>query len=65
MKKLLFILIAALFALNLPAQSVKLIEGKPDFLTGQKVIKVKFVYDENMKIGKTSEKDYIEKKVKD
>ncbi|HEY9113542.1 MAG TPA: hypothetical protein VIN10_02505 [Bacteroidales bacterium] len=65
MKKLLFILIAALFALNLPAQSVKLIEGKPDFLAGQKVIKVKFVYDENMKIGKTSEKDYIDKKVKD
>jgi hypothetical protein len=65
MKKLLFVLIAAFFTMNLAAQRVKLIEGKDDFLGGQKVIKVKFVYDENMKIGKTSEKDYVEKKVKD
>lgn len=65
MKKLLFVFISALFALNLPAQNVKLIEGNPDFLANQKVIKVKFVYDENLKIGKTSEKDYLDKKVKD
>jgi hypothetical protein len=65
MKKLLFVLIAAFFTLNLTAQRVKLIEGNDDFLSGQKVIKVKFVYDENMKIGKVSEKDYVEKKVKD
>jgi len=65
MKKLLFVLIAAFIAINLPAQNVKLIEGKPDFLANQKVIKVKFIYDENMKIGKTTEKDYLDKKVKD
>ena len=65
MKKLLFIVLAALVAVNLPAQNVKLIEGKPDFLGGQKVIKVKFVYDENLKIGKETEKAYLDKKVKD
>ena len=65
MKKLLLILIAGFLAISLPAQHVKLIEGNDDFLSGQKVIKVKFTYDENMKIGKVSEEDYVNKKVKD
>lgn len=65
MKHFLFLLIAAFIAISLPAQHVKLIEGNDDFLGGQKVIKVKFVYDENLKIGKVSEKEYVDKKVKD
>lgn len=65
MKNLLFVLIASFFAVSLSAQDVKLKEGSIDFLKGQREIIVKFTYDENMKIGKMTEKDYVDKKVAD
>lgn len=65
MKNLLLVLIFAFSAINLSAQDVKLKEGNIDFLKGQTSLVVQFTYDENMKIGKVTETEYIDKKVKD
>ena len=65
MKKYVFLLLMSVFALATQAQKVKLAEGKLDFLKGQEVIKLKFTYDKNMKLGKQKFEDYISKKVND
>jgi len=62
---LLMIVVMAAFVFTANAQKVKLVEGKLDFLKGQKELKLKFTYDDNMKIGKMKKDDYINKKVKD
>lgn len=65
MKKLLLLTFASFLIIGLKAQDVKLKEGNVDFLKGTKNLVVKFTYDPNMKIGKMTEKDYIDKKVND
>jgi len=51
-----------LFAYSGFAQSMKLESGKLDFLKGQKTLNVVYAYD-NMKVGKGTEQEYIDKKV--
>src|SRR6476646_7628284 len=46
------------------AQSMKLASGNLDFLKGQKTINVVYTYD-NVRVGKGTEQEYIDKKVTD
>jgi len=62
MKKVLFIILIALFAFNTQAQKIKLVDGDLGFLKGVKDLGVVFTY-EDLTVGKMSEADYIEKKV--
>ena len=64
MKKVVVAIMIFAFAISANAQKVKLEEGNLDFLKGQKILKVEFTYDENMKIGKKDADDYITSKVK-
>ena len=65
MKKLLLSVMVLAFVFTANAQKVKLVDGKLDFLKGQKELKLKFTYDKDMKIGKMKMDDYINKKVKE
>ncbi len=65
MKKLLLSVMVLAFVFTASAQKVKLVDGKLDFLKGQKELKLKFTYDKDMKIGKMKMDDYINKKVKE
>lgn len=65
MKKYFIALISLVFALNMQAQKIKLVEGDLKFLKGQDEIGVQFTYDENMKVGAGTEAEYIEKKMAD
>lgn len=62
--RLLAIAIIMLSAYTGFAQSMKLKSGKLNFLKGQKIINVVYSYD-NMKVGKGTEEEYINKKVTD
>ena len=62
MKKLSIVLLISLFAINVNAQKIKLVDGDISFLKGQKVLGVEFIYEEIM-VGKMTEADYIDKKV--
>lgn len=64
MKKIIVAIALIVYVLPLNAQKIKLEEGNLDFLKGQKILKVEFTYDKNMKIGKKDADDYIESKVK-
>lgn len=63
MKKYFIALIAIVFALNMQAQKIKLVQGDLKFLKGQDEIGVQFTYDENMKVGAGTEAEYITKKM--
>ncbi len=65
MKKYFIVLISLVFALNMQAQKIKLVEGNLKFLKGQDQIGVQFTYDENMKVGAGTEAEYIAKKMAD
>jgi hypothetical protein len=62
MKKLFIILLISMFAMNLNAQKIKLVDGDIGFLKGQKELGIEFIYEEVM-VGKMTEADYIDKKV--
>jgi hypothetical protein len=64
MKRIFLFLMVTAFIFSANAQKIKLVEGDVGFLKGQDKLKVEFTYD-NMKIGKTQEKDYTAKKVKE
>jgi len=51
--------------LTLPAMSVKLVSGSLKPLKGEQRLKVEYVYAENLQVGKMSEADYIQKKMKE
>jgi len=63
MKKYFIALISLVFALNMQAQKIKLVDGDLKFLKGQDEIGVQFTYDENMKVGAGTEAEYIDKKM--
>jgi len=63
MKKYFIALISLVFAFNMQAQKIKLVDGDLKFLKGQDEIGVKFTYDENMKVGAGTEAEYIDKKM--
>ena len=64
MKNAIVVIAMFAFVIDANAQKVKLEDGDLDFLKGQKILKVEFTYDENMKIGKKDADDYIASKVK-
>lgn len=63
MKKLLVIVFLGFFALNANAQKIKLVKGNLNFLKGVTTLKIEFTYGPNLRVGKMTEKAYVEKKV--
>ena len=63
MKKVLFSFGIALLSITVNAQSIKLESGNLGFLSGVKAIDVTYVYPDNMIVGKSSQTEYVEKKV--
>lgn len=63
MKQLTIILIIFLSAITLNAQKIKKVNGKTDALKGQTEINVMFVYPDDMKVGKMTEKEYVKSKM--
>ncbi|MDR2359105.1 MAG: hypothetical protein LBD87_04815 [Prevotellaceae bacterium] len=64
MKKLFITSVVCCFAISLFAQKITVTSGSVDFVKNQKVLQFVFTY-ENMKVGKMTEPQYIEKKVAD
>lgn len=64
MKKTILIATLLIFVFGANAQKIKLTDGNLKFLKGQKELSVKFVYSDDMKVGKDSEQAYIDKKMK-
>ncbi|MCU4156010.1 hypothetical protein J1N10_08475 [Carboxylicivirga sp. A043] len=60
MKKILLLLTACLIAGAGYAQKLKTLDGKPDCIKGDQNINIIFTYDD-LKVGKMSEADYIER----
>lgn len=65
MKKYFIALISLVFVLNMQGQKIKLVDGDLKFLSGQDEIGVQFTYDDNMKVGKGTEAEYIKDKMDD
>ncbi len=63
MKRVFMLLVMGAIMFSARAQKVKLVDGDLAFLKGQKVLKLEFTYDKNMKIGKMKADDYVNKKV--
>ena len=64
-KTIVLTVLIAFFALSMNAQKIKPAEKSKsylDFLEGTEKLKVEFVYADDMKIGKMTEKEYIAKK---
>lgn len=59
-KPILLLAVICLFALPMSAQKIKL-KGKPAFLLDAKELLVEYKYD-NMKVGKKTEAEYVQKK---
>lgn len=62
MKKTILFALAIVFASIGFSQGVTKLEGDYAKLNGVKNIKLEFVYDQDMRVGKTTEKQYIEEK---
>lgn len=62
MKKIIGLLMVALFSVALYGQKTKLESGSLDFMKSKPVVNIAFSYD-NTSIGKMAETDYINKKV--
>lgn len=65
MKRKLLLMLAVTVMFQLQAQKIKLTDGNLKFLKGEELIDISFTYDEDLKIGKLSEADYISKKMAD
>lgn len=63
MKKLFGLLVVALFSVVLYGQKTKLESGSLDFMKERPVVNICFTY-ENTNVGKMTEVDYINKKIK-
>ena len=63
MKKKLLLLLAVLAMVQLSAQKIKVTDGNLNALKGQSQFDIKFTYDDNLKVGKLTEKEYITKKM--
>ncbi len=63
MKKLLLVL-AIFLSIQLSAQKIKLVSGNGKALKGISSLDIKFVYPENMHVGKMTQKAYIAKHMK-
>lgn len=62
MKRLLISAVMLVFVLSSFAQKIKVISGDIKALTGKTKILLEFVYDDNLKVGKISEDEYIKNK---
>ncbi len=62
MKKIILLSTLSLFMLGANAQKIKQTEGKLSFLQDQKELSVEFLYADDLKVGKYTEQEYIEKK---
>ncbi len=63
MKKLAVFILVALLAFQANAQKIKKTSGELGFLKGVEMLDVSYTYD-NLKVGKMTEADYIQKKMK-
>ncbi len=63
MKKIMILALAVVFSTSCAfAQKVKIVSGDVSFLKETESFNVEFVYPDDMKVGKGSQKEYIEKK---
>ncbi len=65
MKKITLLLAFAIVFLGASAQKIKLKKGNMDFLKGQDELSLTFVYPDDMKVGKLTEKQYVTGKMQD
>lgn len=66
MKKLIVLFIASFFMFNMGfAQKIKLMNGDLKFLNDLSELSITFEYPDDIRIGKMSQQDYIDKKVKE
>jgi len=63
MKRNLLILLAVLVMAQLQAQKIKVTDGKLTTLKGQDQFDITYTYDDNLKVGKMTEDEYIRKKM--
>lgn len=63
MKRNLLLVLALLAMIQLQAQKIKVTDGDLKVLKGETLIDLDFTYDDDMKVGKYSEKEYIKKKM--
>ena len=63
MKKQILLILAALVMFQLQAQKIKLTSGDVKVLQGEEFVDISFTYDDDLKIGKLSEDQYISKKM--
>ena len=63
MKKSILLSAFLLFIFGTHAQKIKQTEGNLSFLKGQKQLSIEFVYADDLKVGKSTEQKYIEKKM--
>lgn len=63
MKKQILLLLAGAFVFQLQAQKIKVTGGSLASLKGQDKFDITFTYDKNLKVGKLSEEQYMEKKM--
>jgi hypothetical protein len=62
MKKTILLFASLLIMIGANAQKIKQTEGKLSFLKGQKMIMVSFVFPDDMRVSKYTEKEYIKVK---
>jgi len=62
MKTLFSMLVMCLLATGIYAQRIAVKSGSIDFLKNEKILTVKFTYN-NMRVGKMTEEDYVSKKI--
>jgi len=63
MKKNLLLMLAVLVMAQLQAQKIKVTDGNLSPFKGQDQFAISFTYDDNLKVGKMSEDEYIKKKM--
>lgn len=63
MKKSMMLVLTIVVMLQLQAQKIKVADGDIKVLKGETLIDLDFTYDDDMKVGKYSEDEYVKKKM--
>lgn len=63
MKRNLLLVLAVMVMFQLQAQKIKITDGDLNFLRGEDMLDITYTYDDNLKVGKLTEDEYIGKKM--